>query len=293
MSRCPLAVVGSVNLDRLIRVRTTPAPGSTTIARGYDEQPGGKGGNQALAASRRTGTALIAATGADAAAAQALTHLRDQVELELQEHPGTPTGQAFITVTEDGENTIVVVAGANRQLAPSFVVDALERWQPRAVLTQLEIAADVVGAAAGWASAAGARFALNASPIRPLDAELLRQCDPLIVNLSEAAALSALLSNGDAAAKAAGSAARAASALARYCRSAVVTAGAAGAAFAAGPDVLTLPARRVEPVDTTGAGDCFAGTLLAELVSGEPPDRALAAALTAATEAVLQPGAQQ
>ena len=114
-----LVVVGSVNLDLVARVRRLPAGGDTTAATDYRRVPGGKGANQALAA-RRLGAdvALLAAVGADEAGGEALALLEsDGVDLTGVHRVQGPTGVALITVDDAGENTIVVVPGANARLA--------------------------------------------------------------------------------------------------------------------------------------------------------------------------------
>ncbi len=151
-----LTVVGSINLDLVARVPALPRPGETLSASAFERIAGGKGANQAVAAARLGGhVRLVGAVGRDAAAEEALVHLRAAgVELDLT-HAGA-TGLALILVADDGENQIVVVPGANALLAPREVAGA--------VLCQLEVADEVVLAAARGASF----FALNASPARAI-----------------------------------------------------------------------------------------------------------------------------
>jgi len=183
-----IAVIGSVNLDLVARVPRLPEAGETLAASGLQRVPGGKGANQALAA-RRLGAdvTMVAAVGDDPAADEALALLRaDGVRLErLRREPGESTGHALITVDDAGETTIVVIAGANATLTvtPDDVRDA------DAVLTVLEIPEDAV---ADTVRLATGMVVLNAAPARPLDPELIRRVDLVVVNSAEYAAIAGL-----------------------------------------------------------------------------------------------------
>jgi ribokinase len=195
---------------------------------------------------------------------------------------GEASGTALIVVEDSGENAIVVVPGANARLAAGDVEAALgAATGGPVVLAQLEVPEEAVAAAARHAR----RFVLNASPARALPAEVLAAADPLIVNAGEAAALTG--------ADARDVDALATAALALGVRSVLITRGAQGATWAT-PDVrIARAAPAVRVVDTTGAGDVFAGTLAAQLARDADPEAALAAAVDAGAAAVQWRGAQE
>jgi len=263
-----LVVVGSVNLDLVARVTRLPAGGDTVTAVDYDRVPGGKGANQALAA-RRLGAdvALLAAVGDDEAAGEALALLAaDGVDLTGVRRVDGPTGVALITVDDGGENTIVVVPGANARLT----IDPAELAGADAVLCQLEVPMRTVAAAAR-ATPRGALFCLNAAPPAAVPAEVLDRADLVVANRAEFAAVGGL----DRAALVA------------------VTAGADGAVLrAGGREVARASAPAVTAADGTGAGDTFTGALVVGLLAGLDQDAALRRACLAGAAAASRPGAQ-
>ncbi|NCT90515.1 ribokinase [Cellulomonas sp. APG4] len=256
-----VAVVGSTNLDVVVTLARRPAPGETVLGDSYVEAAGGKGANQAMAAARVGTTAFVGCVGRDAAGEVLVRALHDAGARARVARVDVPTGRAFIHVTPDGENDIVVVPGANSALDAAAVTRALDDLRPSVVATQLEISADAVTAAARWCERAGARFVLNASPTRDLPPWLVALADPLVVNAGEAAAILGTDEDADPA--------RLAEALLTRARSAVVTAGAGGAYVADDGDVRHVPAPPATARDTTGAGDAFAGTLAARLALGD------------------------
>jgi ribokinase len=264
-----VCVVGSVNTDLTFAVNTLPRTGETVLASSLSSAPGGKGANQAVAAARAGASVqLVAALGNDPAADVLLAHLRrNDVDVDgLIRLPG-PSGTAVIVVDAEAENTIVVAPGANAHL----ILDSAETRDVVAdcdvVLLQLEIPVSTVVAAARTARAAGATVMLNASPASgsPALAELAALTDVVVVNESEAAAWRWPVP---------------------YL---VITRGARGARYVADGAEVDVAAPAVEPVDTTGAGDVFAGVLAA----GWSGDRrhALRRACTAGALATLVPGA--
>jgi ribokinase len=267
MSR--VCVVGSVNSDLTFAVAGLPGPGETVLASALAFSPGGKGGNQAVAASRAGAQVqFVGAVGRDAAAEALTAHLRDNgVGLEgLARVPG-PSGTAAILVDANAENMIVVAPGANAHLtldAPG-VRDVVATAD--VVLLQLEIPLPTAVAAARVARAAGAIVILNASP--PTDAsqlaELAALTDVVVVNEAEEARWSVPVPH------------------------LVVTRGAAGARYVGGDGEYEIPAPAVEAVDTTGAGDVFAGVLAASWRADR--QQALRRACIAGALATLVPGA--
>ena len=273
-----IAAFGSINADVIVPLPALPRPGETVLGGDYAVLPGGKGANQALAA-RRAGAevAMIGAVGDDAFAAAALELLRrDGVDLALVRRVARPTGCALIMVGGDGENLIAVAPGANAAVEAAQVPDAL-LGPGTVVLAQMEVPPAETAALVRRARARGAASVLNLAPAGPFDPDALAALDLLVVNAGEAAALD-----------------EAPETLARRLRRGlVVTRGATGAtAFLTAGGRIEVPALAMSPVDTTGAGDTFAGVLAAGLDAGLPLDGALRRASAAAGLACLALGAQ-
>ncbi|MEU1349779.1 ribokinase [Streptomyces sp. NPDC005786] len=291
-----LLVVGSANADLVIRVERRPAPGETVLGSDLAVHPGGKGGNQAVAAARLGArTALLARVGDDA---------HGRLLLDAQRAAGTdttgvlvggaPTGVALITVDTSGDNSIVVSPGANARLTPADVrASAALVAGARVVSTQLEIPLETVAELVRTLPADG-RLVLNPSPPAPLPAEVLAACDPLVVNEHEARFIL-----GDGAGEAPEQWARGLLALGP--RSVVVTLGAAGALVAGADEgdgtvdggAVRVASPRVEAVDTTGAGDAFTAALAWRLGLGENLVEAARYAVRVGAAAVTRPGAQE
>lgn len=271
-----VAVVGSANLDIVVTVDRFPRPGETLLGEALAHVPGGKGLNQAIAAARHAPTAFVGCLGPDEAGDLLLSRLDAAgVDVAHVARVDEATGRAFIQVSADGENSIVVMALANRRLTPDAVLSALDAVEPSVVLTQLEIPLESVQAAASWADTHGARFVLNPSPMRALPDELLASCDPLMVNTGEARSLLAgtrpeEATGARAAEDSIGLAGHLCGRLSGLPRSVAVTDGARGVTVATSPDDVThVEGVRVRPVDTTGAGDEFAGAFAAALARGD------------------------
>ncbi len=280
-----LVVVGSYNRDRVLRVPHLPAPGETLAAIGAEAFHGGKGSNQAVQAARcGAAVVMVAALGRDAAAEAALALWAAEGIRPAVARVEAETGQAVILVDDEGENSIVVLAGANAALPEELAAKAVREAAPRAVLAQRETPEATTEAAFAAARAIGAVTILNAAPAGGVPgAALLELADLLLVNEGEGEALAG--GGGDAAAVARWLGAR-------HRLGAIVTLGAAGAMHA-GPDgaLWTMPAPRVAVVDTTGAGDAFAGCLAAAIAAGRAPGDALAEALAAGALACTVAGA--
>ncbi|HEX5115597.1 MAG TPA: ribokinase [Pseudonocardiaceae bacterium] len=262
-----VCVVGSLNIDLVTTVATHPRPGETVRGTGLDRLPGGKGANQALAAARAGAqTLLCGRIGADGTGYRAGLTERGVDCAGVHEVPDTSSGHALIAVDGHGENTIIVIPGANTAMTAAEVdrhADAITGAE--VLLLQLEIPLSAVLHAAELAHSAGVRVLLNPSPFAVPPDELLAVADPLVVNEHEAWRLP-----GEA-------------------RSVCVTLGERGARWGE----LTVPAPGgVEVVDTTGAGDSFAGALAAALAGGASEADALRRAVAAGTEACGWAGAQ-
>lgn len=284
-------VVGSLNMDLRIRTPRLPAPGETLTGSGFDTDGGGKGANQAVAAARQGArVAMLGAVGQDAHGAALLAALQaDGIDTHAVEHiAGTPSGTAAILLMPDGENSIVVIPGANHALTPERVrAQAARLRQAHVVVAQLECPLDAVAEALAIAREAGAVTVLNAAPVQPLGDALLGQLDWLVVNEIEAAALAGTPVPGPAEARAVAEQLRR-----RGPRQVLVTLGAEGLVLAGPEGTLALPAPRVQAVDTTGAGDTVVGALAAALAAGRPLREALTRAQAAAALAVTRLGTQ-
>lgn len=274
-------MVGSANLDLVARTPRRPAAGETVLGTDYLRHPGGKGLNQAVAAASVTATAFVGCRGSDDAGRALEAELvRRGLDTSQFAVRGESSGLALITVTPDGENSITVLPEANNLLLPDDVTRALDALAPRLVLTQLEIPQATTEATARWTVARGARLMVNASPSAPLPEHVLAAADPLIVNVSEAHHLTAADTPAEAAAR-----------LAERCVSVIVTLGSDGALVVADGRTTHLPAPALTPVDTTGAGDVFAGVTAARLVNGSSLVEAAQQATQAAAEAIRTPRA--
>jgi ribokinase len=253
-----LTVVGSANLDLVVRVERLPRPGETLTDAEFLTAPGGKGANQAVAAARLGARVrFVGAVGTDAFGSEALTGLRDAgCELDVAE-VDAPTGVAVIYVDAAGENTIVVAPGANGLLEPVEVDGP--------ALCQLEIPLAAVEAAA----ASSSFFALNAAPARPVPPELVRRADLVVVNRYELEALPATP------------------------RLTALTLGAEGAVLLEdGSEVARAAAPGVDAVDGTAAGDAFTACLVVSLLEGRSRKAALERACRAGALAATTVGAQ-
>lgn len=265
-----MCVVGSVNLDHSYRVDALPLPRQTVLASSVASAPGGKGGNQAVAAARAGAEVhLVAALGGDATAATLRAHLEGNGvgTAGLVTVPG-PSGSAVIVVDDTGENCIVVAPGANAHLSMASAAARGVVASADVVLIQLEIPLDTAVAAARVARGAGAVVVVNASPAPPPDAdltELAAATDVVVVNEDEAGRWRWPVPH------------------------LVTTLGARGARYVGGGVEMDVPAPEVEPIDTTGAGDVFAGVLAAQWLSG--PEPALRRAGAAGALATLVAGA--
>ncbi|MGW1163191.1 ribokinase [Streptomyces sp. NPDC002513] len=283
-----LLVVGSANADLVIGVERRPAAGETVLGSDLVVHPGGKGANQAVAAARLGArTALLARVGDDAYGRLLLQSQRAAgVDTAGVLVGGAPTGVALITVDPSGDNSIVVSPGANGRLAPEDVQAAGKLLSAsRVVSAQLEIPLEtVVEVVRNLPS--GTRFVLNPSPPRPLPAEVLAACDPLIVNEHEARVIAGADPDGS-------PEDRAAALLALGPRSVVVTLGAQGALVATAESMTRVPSVKVRTVDTTGAGDAFTAALAWRLGTGSSLPDAAAYAARVGAAAVTRPGAQE
>lgn len=270
--------LGSINVDYVLRVPYLSAPGETIIASGFSSGLGGKGANHSIAAARAGAVVHhLGAVGEDGepwVAQLEAAGVRTRHVMRVS----APTGRADIRVDDAGENSIVVLSGANAEIPMSHVASALdEAVSGDLFLLQNETNAQVE--AAWLAKERGLRVVYSAAPFNAhIVTEVLPAVSILIVNEVEAAQLAETLGR---------------EVTAEDVPVMVVTRGAEGAIWRdlAGDDEFHTPTPNVEAVDTTGAGDTFSGYLAASLDAGLPPKAAMARAAMAAALSVTRRGA--
>jgi ribokinase len=287
-----LTIFGSINMDLVVRVSHLPQPGETILGWDYQAIPGGKGANQAVAAARLGAkVAMIGRVGQDAFGGLLLENLRrEEIDVNaVQSDPQASSGNAMITLDEQGRNTIVVAPGANMAITPSEVIAALDAIAIMDVLLlQLESPVECVFQAARLAHARGSKVVFNPAPARDLPDEIYRYIDVLVPNESETSLLSGLpvatLEQAEAAAH---------KLLASGAGSVVLTLGGRGALVIDGSQpAVHIPAHSVQVVDTTAAGDAFVAGLAVGLAEGVGLVEAARLGNAAGAIAVTRLGAQ-
>ncbi len=300
-----ISVFGSVNMDLVAYVEAAPARGETVTGRAFRMIPGGKGANQAIAAARAGApVTFVGAVGDDAFAPRLRETLVEAgVDVTHLREAGGPSGIAHIVVDDEGGNSIVVVPGANGRMTGPGEAEIAAISRTDVLLLQLELPLEAVISAARQAAdvgggdrepytvGAGPRpragrggavsVILTPAPARPLPGELLEAVDVIVPNEHEAAAITGVGEPG-----------RALEALLERVPEAVITLGSEGALYGARDgERLHVPAVKVKAVDTTAAGDTFAGALAVARAEGRPPGQALRFASAAAALSVQKEGA--
>lgn len=267
-----IVVIGSLNMDLIVRSPRLPEAGETVAGSSLSTQPGGKGANQAIAAARAGGRVRMIGAVGDDAFGPALTGALDGAGVDTRQvrRVTGPSGIALITVDDAAENTIVVVGGANAAMTALDETDLAAIRAADLLMLQLETPLNTVTAAARVAAAAGVPVLLNPSPIRDLTAELLAAVHILVVNEAEAAAIGDARPGGG---------------------HLVTTLGAAGARYRGPAGEATAQPPPVRAVDTTGAGDAFTGALAVAWTRGDDPASALRWACAAGALATTRAGA--
>lgn len=282
-----VVIVGSLNMDLVVRAPRHPQPGETIIGSDFQTFPGGKGANQAVAVARLGGKVrMIGRVGQDAFGDALLTTVaHDGVDTTyIRRDPEAPTGVALITLDAAGQNTIVVASGANWRVSAQDVRNAEAAFAGADVLLmQLECPLDAVEAATDLAHRYGLQVVLNPAPARPLPASLLARVDYLLPNQPELTLLAGGETDREAAIRAV---------QAMGVRNLVVTLGEEGALLALGAQREHLPAYKVTVVDTVAAGDAFAGAFALALSEGKSVREAAIWGNAAGAIAVTRPGAQ-
>ena len=293
-----MIVVGSVNVDLVIRGPRLPGPGETVTGGVFERHQGGKGGNQAVAAARLgSPTVLVGAVGDDEFGREARAALAAEgIDVsELATASAEPTGVALILVADDGENSISVASGANARLNAESVKESLGRLgslHGDVILVSREIPPHAIRQALRLARAEGAVTVLNPAPAGGIDLEELALVDVLTPNRGElaAAALTVGASRPEPEVQA-----RRLTGPGGVRQAIVVTLGAEGALFVPTGDApaASVPVHSVRAVDTTGAGDAFSGALAALLASDRSLEDAVRGAVVAAGLSTTVPGARE
>lgn len=287
-----ICVVGSLNMDFVLRAPRIPVPGETVLgAEQLQTIPGGKGANQAVAAARLgAAVSMIGMVGEDGSGTELLENLRragvDTTHVGIQS--GSSSGVALIVVDERGQNSIVVSSGANMELAAADVKQAEAAIQSADVLVmQLEVRDEVILEAARIARDANTMVVLNPAPARTLSAELLEAVDYLVPNETETGRLTGIEVHSDR------NIAQSVESIRRLgVPTVVITRGSSGATFVTADQIGHVPAYNVEPVDTTACGDAFVAALAVSVGQGNEIAAAVGTANAAGALAATVTGAQ-
>lgn len=292
--RRDIVILGAFFADTTYRTPRLPRPGETLMGLGFALGPGGKGSNQAVAAARAMGAGggavhLVTRLGRDSFAEMARAIWTEAgVRAHVAEDAEAATGAACILVEDaGGENAIVIAPGAAGRLCPADVEAEAPRFAGASVvMTQLEQPLPAARRALEIGRAGGAMTILNPAPALPLDDALLSLCNIVTPNETEAEALTGIAVAG------LDDAARAGAALiARGAGAALITLGARGALWCGGETTVHVPALNAGPVvETTGAGDAFAGGFAVALAEGQDPVAAARFGCATAALAVTRPG---
>jgi len=285
-----IVVVGSLNMDLVVRVKQMPVPGETVSGGDLSMICGGKGANQAVAAGRIAGeAAMIGRVGNDSFGQRLIASLKEShVDIQAIKKGETATGTAVILVDENGENSIVISPGENGKVSIDDLrqADAILR-EARFILTQFELPVAVVEALIQEVATFPAKLILNPAPFRSISRELLSKVDFLVPNEIEAEQLTGIKINSIDDAK------QATRVLLDWgVTQVIITLGANGALFANSKGMQIIPAYQVKPVDTTAAGDTFIGGFAAALNRNFSIEDAVRYGNAAAAIAVTRFGAQ-
>jgi ribokinase len=291
-----IVVIGSINMDLVLRVPRMPLPGETLTGGAFRTIPGGKGANQAVACARLSGkvagaqqVAMVGCVGDDAFGATLRAALVGDgiIDSHITTLPGVASGIASILVDDNGQNSIVIAGGANDLLSPAHI-DAAQGLIEQAdiVVLQLETPMDTVVHAIKLARSLGKTVVLNPAPAASLPQGVLELVDYLIPNEIEAAMLAGVSPEGADVKALAGALQKQGS------DNVIITLGSKGVHAALYGGDTTFPAEAVQAVDTTAAGDTFIGGFVAGLASGMDEAEAIQQGQRAAAWSVTKPGAQ-
>ena len=288
-----IVVVGSANMDMVISAADFPQPGETLTGYGFMTNHGGKGANQAVAAARLGANVSFVGKVGDDDFGRATVEMMRKEGIDVSALTITkdaPTGVALITTIPNGENTIVIEPGANAKLTPEDIENAKDIFSQAAiVLMQLETPVATLTKVAAIAKQQGALVVLNPAPAptAPLPKELLQNVDLLIPNETEASAMSGVAVETEADIP---TAMERLQTLGK--QHIIVTLGSKGACTCIDGELLLVPSRKVEAVDTTAAGDTFCGALCTALLQNKKMPEAMLYGCKAAAVSVTRRGAQ-
>lgn len=288
-----IAIVGSNMMDLVTYVTRMPAPGETLEAPSFEMGHGGKGANQAVAAARLGSEVMIVTKVGDDAFADATIRNFEANRIDttfVGKAPGVSSGVAPIFVEASGENSILIVTGANAHLSSKDVDAAAERLRDRdLILMQMEIPAETVYHTIAWAKANGVKTVLNPAPAASdLDVARIAVVDFLVPNETELAILSGMPVSDETEAEAA-----ARSLIGKGVGTVVVTMGSRGALLVEAGQTQRIKPVKVRPVDTTGAGDAFIGAFAHFYAAGKSVFAALELAAAYAADSVTRRGTQK
>jgi ribokinase len=256
-----ILVIGSLNADLVVRAPRFPQPGETISGEDLQTVPGGKGANQAVAAARQgASVAMAGRVGKDSFGPFLINSLKaNQVDISHVLADDSATGTAIIVVDSQGQNSIVLSAGANGKVSPQDI-DALN-MDAKILLLQLEIPLETVIHAAKWGKQNGMAVILNPAPARELPVELIVNADFILPNETELNLLTGVTVKDN---RSAEDAARAL--LKRGAKNVIVTLGENGALVVSSSQVTHVDAYKVNVIDTTAAGDAFIGGFASKIL---------------------------
>ena len=283
-----ILVIGSLNADLVVRAPRFPQPGETISGDDLQIIPGGKGANQAVAAVRQgASVAMLGRVGSDSFGPFLLDSLKsNHVDVTHVHADDSATGTATIIVDGNGQNSIVLSAGANGKVSPADV-DSASALRPKLILLQLEIPIPTVLYAAQRARKHGSRVILNPAPAKPIPDELISLADFIIPNETELSLLTGMevmdIPSAEQAAKVL---------LARGAKNIIVTLGSKGALLVSDNQTTQVNTYKVDVVDTTAAGDAFIGGFASALLRGLEIESAVKYANACGALATTKFGAQ-
>jgi ribokinase len=285
-----ILVIGSSNTDLIATVKKFPAAGETIVGTSFLQVMGGKGANQAVAAHRLGGgVKFVTCVGNDANGQNSMKYFRE-MGLDVSSAllvDDAPSGTAIILVDENGENCIVITPGANHRLLPDYInIIKDDIVACEIMVLQMEIPYETVKTVCELAHRHQKTIMLNVAPARHLDEELIKMIDILVVNETEAEAVSGAKIDEI------GEEAIVNRLLALGAKTVVLTLGKQGCLLKNERESLSIPAFQVKAVDTTAAGDTFCGALAAGLSQGKEWKEALQFATAASAVCVTRMGAQ-
>jgi len=286
-----ILVIGSTNVDFLIKSEKLPAIGETVTEGIFMQNFGGKGANQAVGAARAGGDiTFVTCLGEDLYADELLRSFRnDGIDTQfIFRDPDAATGSALIMLDKEGNNYLSVASGANYKLLPSHINRVMTVFaDAEMIVLQMEIPFETIAYILELAKKHHKKVLFNLAPARPFDLSVLKQVYAFVVNEVEAAMVTGLKVETDDEIKTAAN-----KLLEMGCQIAVITLGARGSFIASGEYQQFVPAFKVKAVDTTAAGDVYCGSMAVALVEGKSLVEAVRFAGAASAISVTRLGAQ-